>query len=685
MSFTSDPPFSLYSPHSPTIPLLSPPPGSSLWTPLDILRSYCIRGVPGWSTLSPANIRLTQMKKGMTNQLFIAERVMGGGGGGEYVKVVVRVFGADTSTFFDREYEEYITRRLSKRGVGSRILTEFGSGRIECFLEGRTLECDDLSDPRISFLAAQALATLHSKHIPITAHLIDTAKKKVQKDAAKLLPLHSDGGVGGGGAGSAVQVNGSAPPSSTSPPSSPSHSFSSLSPTEVASVSQPTSPVQVAVEASSSAHLPLPVPPSFAFSSSAPPSAASDADDGVLDSVGYQEPLLYFRIHHWYNVARRLHFPGVEPANGRAEDSSGELTDSLDSFHLSSPLSFAPSRAASKRRLFLSLDLNGARVEAEERWLLRHLQSLHSPIVFCHNDLQEGNLILEEKQPRDRRRRRARKANLNPEPSSPHLHSNGRPRPSPTPPPPPPRSLVKEVVQADDGAAHPLQRLHASRERALSLPGGAAPISSSLVIDVTGSHRRSGGSSVAVLVPYVPAEEAACSLSPSIGYEELHRLMNSPHSPSSPEQRREAFPSVDGRPSPPLPSPTQSPRSPFPSSSSSPYSGWRLHMIDFEVSCIHLCSSTPSAPCLTSPHCSPLHCCLRSIRRIIPAASIWVTTCASTTSTTRTRSGRASSSSLTSSPATTTSAASSASTCRTTGACPRQRRRRSLRRTSTSL
>ena len=398
-SSSSDPPFSLFSPHSPTIPLLSPPSGSSLWSPLDVLRSYCIRGVPGWSSLSPSQIRLTQMKKGMTNQLFVAERLTGAGSQSHqaqqqqhveddsFDKVVVRVFGADTSTFFDREYEEYITRRLSKRGVGSRILTEFGSGRIEAFLEGRTLECADLSDPRISFLAAHALATLHSKHIPISATLIDNAKRKVQKDARKLLPHppqpHTNGSLRGDAAPTtdydgAAEAGGTA---ALSPPSSPSHSFSSLSVAEaVLSRSAPDSPAHPPVDAAAaSASLPpfgsclLPSPRSSPASSS----SSSAVGDSAHEAVGYQEPLLYFRIHHWFNVARRLHFPEEE----RDED--------LDAFHLSSPTSSSSSSAGGihaasmKRRLYESLELSSPRVEAEERWLLAKLRSLQSPIVFC--------------------------------------------------------------------------------------------------------------------------------------------------------------------------------------------------------------------------------------------------------------------------------------------------------------
>ncbi|XP_050535403.1 choline/ethanolamine kinase isoform X3 [Daktulosphaira vitifoliae] len=34
----------------------------------------------------------------------------------------------------------------------------------------------------------------------------------------------------------------------------------------------------------------------------------------------------------------------------------------------------------------------------ETRWLKKHLTKLRSPVVFCHNDLQEGNVLLKEKE-----------------------------------------------------------------------------------------------------------------------------------------------------------------------------------------------------------------------------------------------------------------------------------------------
>ena len=94
----------------------------------------------------------------------------------------------------------------------------------------------------------------------------------------------------------------------------------------------------------------------------------------LTDGVSYQEPLLYFRIHHWFQVARRLDFSPTAAQLAEGEEA-----------------------ARRKQALFLSLQLQSPRVEAEEAWLLSLLRRLRSPTVFCHNDLQEGNLILEAK------------------------------------------------------------------------------------------------------------------------------------------------------------------------------------------------------------------------------------------------------------------------------------------------
>lgn len=562
-------------PHSPDIPILSPPSASltGLLSLHDELRSYCIRGVPGWLSVRPADIELTQMKKGMTNQLFIAHRRDADATTAEYSMVVVRVFGADTSTFFDREYEEYITRRLSKRGIGSRILTEFGSGRIECFLNGRTLECDDLSDPRISYLAAQALAMLHSKHIPITASLIENAKRKVQRDARKLLPP------------SAVQhysdymspVNGSATAESggegsvVSPPSSPSHSMSSMS--HIDGHSQPGSPP---MQPRSDANAASSISPLHSVDNDAiPPKSHNSngmtaAGEHIIDSddMAYQEPLLYFRIHHWYNVAKRLDFT---PAPDIAHLGGFSLTLS----------------AHTKHELFQSMELSSSRVENEEQWLITRLRSLNSLIVFSHNDLQEGNLILEantHKHDKSRRKKKSKQGTLTVAAETPETATvattNGT------------HSHVQSTT-TEQATSNAPSATSALTPRELLTPNR----SSSLVVDVT--HR-----------PLASQQPSArqFSVAGDVTFEDLQHLMHSPMSPDSPTQSIDAITSplresfnalqLDQHQQQQFntllapDSPSGSPALPhshsltFATSAlcSSPFSAWRLHMIDFEYS-----------------------------------------------------------------------------------------------------
>ncbi|VVC27930.1 Hypothetical protein CINCED_3A019465 [Cinara cedri] len=47
----------------------------------------------------------------------------------------------------------------------------------------------------------------------------------------------------------------------------------------------------------------------------------------------------------------------------------------------------------------LGLELSSPTINLcdEARWLKKHLTKLRSPVVFCHNDLQEGNILMQEK------------------------------------------------------------------------------------------------------------------------------------------------------------------------------------------------------------------------------------------------------------------------------------------------
>ena len=251
------------------------------------------------------------------------------------------------------------------------------------------------------------------------------------------------------------------------------------------------------------------------------------------------------------------------------------------------------------------------------------------PVVVgnCHNDLQEGNLILEEKLPKpDRRRRKqSRKAQQQHSHSTDHNHhtdhhtahatADAGTSQLPTSHPAPPSSPSttedgRPALSLEQLAPPPIQR-----ERALSSPStiSASPAPShagpngreraaahqqphrpsstsavSLVIDVTG-QRDSYSSTWSSLSASRWREAAEGPVSSDISYEELQRLMNSPTSPTSPDQKHSnnaqhhALNTSTRSPSSDHHLATSS-HSPPLSFSSSPYSGWRLHMIDFEYS-----------------------------------------------------------------------------------------------------
>ena len=217
------------------------------------------------------------------------------------------------------------------------------------------------------------------------------------------------------------------------------------------------------------------------------------------------------------------------------------------------------------------------------------------PVVVgnCHNDLQEGNLILEDKQQhRHERRRRRQKAAARPPaldgaPQQPAKtrSSNGEQRQSEAASAegrPSPSSALRERALSSSNAAFPPSSLPAST----SSPSPSLCSSSSLVIDVTG-HRENGSRD----------RPWPSSVPPDIPFEELQCLMESPHSPASPARRRpqsrdraQQRQLVLAVPASESPDPPPSPRSPTPTPSDmavaaqSACSSWRLHMIDFEYS-----------------------------------------------------------------------------------------------------
>lgn len=81
-------------------------------------------------------------------------------------KVLVRVYGEGCELFFSREVEIRTFERMSLLGQGPRLLARFPNGRVEEFLNARTLQADDLRNPTISARIAAKLSEFHKLDMP---------------------------------------------------------------------------------------------------------------------------------------------------------------------------------------------------------------------------------------------------------------------------------------------------------------------------------------------------------------------------------------------------------------------------------------------------------------------------------------------------------------------------------------
>ncbi|XP_019152821.1 PREDICTED: probable choline kinase 3 [Ipomoea nil] len=114
----------------------------------------------------PDTINVELMSGAMTNAVFqiswpaktekVTRRVLG------------RVYGVGVEHFFDRVDEIRTFEFLSSKGHGPKLLGKSAEGRIEQFIEARTLSADDLRDPEVSTLIAGKLRQFHSIVIPGT-------------------------------------------------------------------------------------------------------------------------------------------------------------------------------------------------------------------------------------------------------------------------------------------------------------------------------------------------------------------------------------------------------------------------------------------------------------------------------------------------------------------------------------
>ncbi|KAI9157077.1 hypothetical protein LWI28_016613 [Acer negundo] len=122
----------------------------------EILTSLASR----WEDILDLNeLHVIPLKGAMTNQVFQikwptkAEKVSR--------KVLLRLYGEGVEVFFDRDDEIRTFEFMSKHGQGPRLLGRFPNGRVEEFINARTLSASDMRDPEISALIATKMKEFH--------------------------------------------------------------------------------------------------------------------------------------------------------------------------------------------------------------------------------------------------------------------------------------------------------------------------------------------------------------------------------------------------------------------------------------------------------------------------------------------------------------------------------------------
>ncbi|KAL1300679.1 hypothetical protein HN51_045333 [Arachis hypogaea] len=129
------------------------------------------------NVLDPNAMEVINLKGAMTNEVFKVKWQTPTGETSQ--RVLVRMYGEGTEIFFNRDDEIRAFECISKSGYGPRLLGRFANGRIEEFINARTLLASDLRDPSISALIAIKMKEFHDLNMPgpKKVHLWDVLRK----------------------------------------------------------------------------------------------------------------------------------------------------------------------------------------------------------------------------------------------------------------------------------------------------------------------------------------------------------------------------------------------------------------------------------------------------------------------------------------------------------------------------
>ncbi|ONK66437.1 uncharacterized protein A4U43_C06F8030 [Asparagus officinalis] len=116
-----------------------------------------------WSDVADFRaLEVIPLKGAMTNEVYQIKWPTAG----RSRKVLVRIYGEGVDVFFDREDEIRTFECMSRHGQGPRLLGRFSNGRVEEFINARTLSAADLRDPDVSALIALKLREFHYLDVP---------------------------------------------------------------------------------------------------------------------------------------------------------------------------------------------------------------------------------------------------------------------------------------------------------------------------------------------------------------------------------------------------------------------------------------------------------------------------------------------------------------------------------------
>ncbi|KAL2649277.1 hypothetical protein R1flu_017405 [Riccia fluitans] len=111
------------------------------------------------------NVYLKPLKGAMTNEVYECHWPCTDKGE-KPRKVLLRVYGESADLFFSRDDEILTFEKMSQHGQGPRLLSRFSNGRVEEYLNARTLTAADLRNDKITDQIAMKLREFHELDMP---------------------------------------------------------------------------------------------------------------------------------------------------------------------------------------------------------------------------------------------------------------------------------------------------------------------------------------------------------------------------------------------------------------------------------------------------------------------------------------------------------------------------------------